>query len=48
MRAFAGDIAVGKELLGLFVVILHGSLFHQFALLIEFAEEVAGKLVVRL
>ena len=47
MGTFAGDIAVGQELLGLLVVILHGSLFHQLPFIVELAEEVAGKLMVR-
>ena len=45
---FATDVAVGEELVGLFVVELFGSLLNELAFIIELAEEVAGKLVVNL
>ena len=46
MRAFAHDISVGKELMGLFVVILFGLFFDEFSVIIELLKEVAGQLVV--
>ena len=42
----AGDVAVGEELLCLLVIILLGGFFHQFAVVVEFAEEVGCKLMV--
>ena len=44
--AFAADVAVGKEVACLFVIELLADLFHQFALVIQFLEEVAGQLVM--
>ena len=46
--AFAGDVAVGKEGLGFFVVILHAGLFDEFSFIIQFAEEVGSRVVMRL
>ena len=46
MGAFAGDVAVGKELAGLFVVELFGFLLHKFTLVIEFAEKVGSGLAM--
>ena len=48
MRTLAGDVAVSPELLGLFVVQLGGGLFGQLSLVVQLAEEVGGKLMVRL
>ena len=46
--AFAGDVAVGKEGLGFFVVILHAGLFDEFSLIVQLAEEVGSRVVMRL
>ena len=46
--AFARDVAVGQEGVGLFVVILHGSLLHELALVVECAEEVRCRLAMHL
>ncbi len=45
---FADDVAVGQELVGFLVVVLLSLLFNELALIVEFAEEVRGKLLVRL
>ena len=45
---FARHVAVCQELLGLFVVQLFGGLFHQLAFVVQLAEPLGGKLVVRL
>ena len=45
--ALARDVAVSEELFGLLVVELFGSLLDQLALVIELAEPVGSKLVVR-
>ena len=45
--AFAHDIAVGQELMGLLIVVLFGLFLHQFPLVIELFKEVAGKLMMR-
>ena len=47
-RTLSADVAVGQEVAGLLVVELFAHLFNELAIVIEFAEEVAGKLVVRL
>ena len=44
--ALAGDVAVSQEGLGFLVVVLHGGLFDEFALVVELAEEVGSRLVV--
>ena len=44
--AFTGDIAVGKEGLRFFVVILLRSLFNELSFVIQFAEEVGSCLVM--
>ena len=44
--ALAGDVAVGQESLGFLIIILHGGLFDEFALVVELAEEVGSSLVV--
>ena len=46
--ALAGDVAVGKEGLGFFVVILHAGLFDEFSLIVQLAEEVGSRVVMRL
>ncbi len=46
MGAFAGNVAVGKELAGLGVEKLHAFLFDELALVVEVAEELGGCLVV--
>ena len=46
MRAFARDVTVGKELVCLFVIILFGSFFDEFTLVIKFFEELGGKFMV--
>ena len=43
---FTCDISVGKELVCLLVIILRGDLPSQFTLVVEFAEEFCGKLMV--
>ena len=45
---FARDVAVGQESLRLLVIILHGGLLDELALVVEFAEEVRCRLVVYL
>ena len=45
-RTFSRDIAVGKESLGLFIVVLHGGLFDELSFVIELAEEVGSRVVV--
>ena len=45
---FARDVAVGQELSRLLVVELPRRFLHQFSLVVEFAEEVGRKLVMRL
>ena len=47
VRTFAHDVAVGQKLLRLFVVELRGGFLGELALVVELAEEVGGKLVVR-
>ena len=44
--ALATNIAIGEELMCLFVVELFGSLFDELALVIKFAEEIGCKLVM--
>ncbi len=44
--ALARHVAVGQELLGLLVVQLFGGLLDQFALVVQLAEPLGGKLVV--
>ena len=44
----AGDVAVGKEGLSFFVVILHAGLFDEFSLIVQLAEEVGSRVVMRL
>ena len=44
--ALTSDVAVGEELMGFFIVELRGGLLHEFSLVVEFAEEVGGKLMV--
>ena len=44
--ALAHDVAVGEEGLHLLVVVLLAGLLDEFPLVVEFAEEVGGKLVV--
>ena len=46
VRTFTGDIAVGQESLGFFVVILHGRFLDEFAFVIKLAEEVRSCLTV--
>ena len=46
--ALAGDVTVGKERLGFLVVVLHTGLFDEFFLVIQFAEEVGSRVVMRL
>ena len=46
--ALARHIAVGQKLLGLLVIQLCRRLFHQFALVVELAEPLGGKLMMRL
>ena len=46
--AFTLDVAVGQELLCFLVIELFRGDFHKLALVVEFPEEVGGKLVVRL
>ena len=46
--ALALDVAVGQELAVLLVIELLGHLLDELALVIEFAEELSGKLVMRL
>ena len=48
IRTLARDITVGEELLGLLVVELFRGLFSQFALIVEFAEPICSKLMMRL
>ena len=38
--AFATDVAVGEELLGLWIIELLGSLFYKFTIIIEVTEKV--------
>ena len=40
--AFTGDVAVGQECVCFFIVILHGSLFDEFAFIVQFAEKVGS------
>ena len=47
-RTCAHDVAVGEEFACHLVAELFFSLLHQFVLVVECAEEVAGKLVVNL
>ena len=47
MRAFTGDVAVGKESLGFLVVVLHAGLFDEFSLIVQFAEEFGSCIVMR-
>ena len=47
MRACTHDIAVGKELVSLRVVILLRLLLDELSVVIELAEEITCKLVVR-
>ena len=44
--ALAANVAIGEELVSLFVVELFGSLFDELALVIEFAEEIGCKLMM--
>ena len=46
VRALAGDVAVGQELVGLLVVVLFGGFLGELSLVVELAEEVGCKLVV--
>ena len=46
VRTFAHDITVGKELMSLLVIVLLALLFNELTIVIEFAEEVGGKLVM--
>ena len=46
--ASAGDVAVGKPLVGLFVVELLAHLLDKLALVVEFLEEIAGGVAVHL
>ena len=39
MRAFTGNITVGQKLMRLLVIILHGSLFNQFSVVIQIFEK---------
>ena len=48
VRASAGDVAVGQELLRFFVVILFGGLLDEFSLIIQGAEEIRRHLVMYL
>ena len=48
MRAFALNIAVGKEFLSLLIIILFALHLHKLAVVVEFAEEVACHIVVNL
>ena len=48
VRTLAGDVAVGQELMGLFVVELLGGLLGELAFVVELAEEVGGKLMMGL
>ena len=41
--AFAHDVAVGQKLVGLLVVVLFGLFLHEFAVVVEFAEEVGSQ-----
>ena len=47
-RTFTLDVAVGQELLRLFIIKLLRGLLHKLPLVIQLAEEVSGKLVVNL
>ena len=46
VRTGAHDVAVGKELLSLFVVVLHRHFFHKTAFFVEVAEILGGGAVV--
>ena len=46
--ALAGDVAVGKEGLGFFVVILHAGLSMNSPFIVQLAEEVGSRVVMRL
>lgn len=48
MGALASDVAVGEELLGLFVIELRRGLLCQLTLVVELAEPVGGKLMMGL
>ena len=48
VRTLTGDVAVGKEGLSFFVVILHAGLFDEFSLIVQLAEEVGSRVVMRL
>ena len=45
-RTFTGNITVGQELMGFFVVILHGGLFNELTFIIQGFEEFGSQFVV--
>ena len=46
VRAFAGDVTVGKESLGFLIVVLHAGLFNEFAFVVQFTEKLGSSVVM--